>query len=233
MLLLLYQVGLSFMTKMTQRDKGPKLFTYKFCHCSDAQFTFPLPPFSSEVKEKQWLSSRWALKQALSQLAPEVEIKNYLDLQTSKYHSLKGNPHLLVSLSHSDQFGCAIVANRSDIVGVGIDIEKIDRPIKEGIQKFFKNGNDKLSPPSFLNKIKIHPDLPLWCAKEAAFKAFSPLWPAPNKTLTLKDIWIKKGHFGIGKTHLGRIQWGEQDDYLVALAFLYSGDSKTWRVETE
>lgn len=133
--------------------------------------------------ENGFINSRTALKKLLQN---ENLVVNDLksDLTLVNHRELPHFPQFLTSLSHTKEIGAAVLVNRLLVMGIGIDVEWGDREIKAGAEKFFINKQDQhqLSP------------IELWTAKEAAFKALSPLGTFPG-TLVLSKIIIRGNQF--------------------------------------
>ena len=146
-----------------------------------------IPSFEGEVPEevsirypsskrvRDHYTSRLALIKALKM--PEVQ--SYSDIEILNHHHLVKFPELAVSVTHTNSLAGAVVADRSLIESIGVDLEAVDRDFKPGILKFFLRPEDEIEAP-----------LQLWCIKEAAFKAISPLYKE-EKQLVLKDIIVK------------------------------------------
>ena len=131
-----------------------------------------------------FINSRNALK-ILLETEGIIDISDLkVDLALTNFRELNNYPEYFISLSHTPGLGAAVLAKRKDVKGLGIDIEWADREIKMGATKFFVNENDQSS----LSLIE------LWTAKEAAFKALSPLNIFPG-TLVLSKIIIKNDLF--------------------------------------
>ena len=131
-----------------------------------------VPPNFAPNHKLDFRLSRYALTRLTN--TDEYEIIDHL--------YLKNHPNLLVSISHTKGLGCAFICDRKEVKSIGIDIEWTSRLIKKGIEKFFLRDEDSKE----LNNLE------LWCIKEAAFKAHSPLYTG-EKTLVLKDFIINKG----------------------------------------
>jgi phosphopantetheinyl transferase (holo-ACP synthase) len=121
-------------------------------------------------------TSRLALINAIN----SDEFKTYEDVEIENHQFLKRDPSIKVSLSHTDHKALASVSSCEEVLSIGVDLESEDRPIKEGIKKFYIRDEDE-----------IENELELWCIKEAAFKAISPLYKG-DKRLVLKDIIVLK-----------------------------------------
>ncbi|MFZ8934509.1 MAG: hypothetical protein ACO20H_07890 [Bacteriovoracaceae bacterium] len=169
-------------------------------------------PVQGTSKERNYLNSRMALLECLPGKALKLE-----DLEIIDYLYLKNAPEFKVSISHTQEFGAAVVSQEKEILSVGIDIELQERPMRSGSEKYFVNEQDMPAP-----------SLKLWILKEAAFKALSPLVKAEYPNLLLKNIWIKDNVFGISPYDrpLGHIQiekinqYGK--DFYQALAWIKS-----------
>jgi phosphopantetheinyl transferase (holo-ACP synthase) len=129
--------------------------------------------------ENGFVNSRSALKNLLKKENFEVlDLQN--DLQLNNFRELKNYPDFYTSLSHTKELGAALLIKKSQVLAAGIDIEWSERILKEGTEKFYVNPHDQ------------HQLLPIeiWTAKEAAFKALSPLHIFPG-VLVLSKIIIK------------------------------------------
>lgn len=124
-------------------------------------------------------TSRLALLKTLEN-ETDILFKEYSDLAIENHHFMKISPSVKVSISHTNDFAMACSTNDAQIESIGVDLESCDRQLKEGIKKFYIIDSDEISNP-----------LHLWCIKEAAFKAVSPLYKN-EKQLVLKDICVLK-----------------------------------------
>ena len=178
---------------------------HSIVHISEVQRASDFALYAAS-RHKHWQCSRYALWQGLRQLAPELNLNLPDDLEIKDHHCLESNQKILVSLSHTEDYGAAVVGWHSEhLKGVGIDIEFENRPLPSGGEKFFTRKEDD-------ETLKAQP-LRLWVAKEAAFKAFSPLYRG-DKTLVLKDFWIVENSFGIDQKRLGRLDFFPCKDQL-------------------
>ncbi len=125
--------------------------------------------------------SRMAIIHALQDIGISA---NFSELEILNNHHLKDFPETLISISHTDDFASVYLAQTNKYKSIGIDIEKINRQMKFGANRFFDNQQDQTN----LSQLEV------WCVKEAAFKAISPLW---DEQLVLSNIWIKDNKFGI------------------------------------
>lgn len=133
--------------------------------------------------ESGFTNSRMALKTLLNKEGYAVsDLKSDLTLQN--YRELPGYPSFYTSLSHTKEIGAAVLAMKSETKGIGIDIEWADRELKPGTEKFYVHR---------LDHHQLRP-IELWTAKEAAFKALSPLGTFPG-TLVLSKIIIQETQF--------------------------------------
>jgi 4'-phosphopantetheinyl transferase EntD len=104
-----------------------------------------------------FLLSREALKNALFEFGLSCQPK---DLKLNHYDELMGLPQFTISLSHTKDWGAALVAERKDLRSIGIDIEHEERIVKDSVRERIGNKSDE-------NLRNIE----LWCLKEAVFKA--------------------------------------------------------------
>jgi phosphopantetheinyl transferase (holo-ACP synthase) len=160
--------------------------------------------------ENGFINSRSALKILLNNEGLSIgDLK--LDLALTNFRELAAYPQFLTSLSHTKNLGAAVLVNKSEVMGIGIDIEWQDRLIKPGAEKFFVNIQDKhaLSP------------IELWTAKEAAFKALSPLGTFPGVLVLSKIIIQDNNFFTQEEPHLiGQFRVYHQSDYVFTIASL-------------
>ncbi len=151
-----------------------------------------LPEKSHPARVQGFLLSRLALQTVLSAELHELELIDH--------HKLPARPNTFVSLSHTKD--AAIVWVR-DQKGHGIDIERIDRVLKDSIWERISNSSDDQS----LSRIE------LWCLKEAAFKSLSNSGhiqgPIPFNEIILKNNkeWNWKTVSGQCQTYIEQVHW--------------------------
>jgi phosphopantetheinyl transferase (holo-ACP synthase) len=139
--------------------------------------------FCHSTLDNSFTNSRNALKNLLIQ---KNEVVNDLksDLTLLNFRELPTYPLYYVSLSHTKELGAAVIALKKTVKGIGIDIEWESRNIKPGALKFFVN-------PADSHELSL---IELWTAKEAAFKALSPIGTYPG-VLVLSKIIIQGNRF--------------------------------------
>ena len=135
-----------------------------------------LESYPGEKRARLHYTARLALIKSIQ----DKNFEDYKDLDIENHQFMKNDQQIKVSLSHADHKAMATTTTDSLILSIGVDLEREDREIKKGIKKFYIIDNDELDSP-----------LELWCVKEAAFKAISPLYKG-DKKLVLKDITVKK-----------------------------------------
>ncbi len=165
------------------------------------EFSYP-DDFHPEANQGFRLS-----RYALSNLTKLHLGREELDIES--FNHLRHEPNTLVSLTHTKDIAAAIIANHQDYKGIGIDIEWKNRKFRPGIEKFFLLESDDKG-------IGL---LPLWCAKEAAYKALSPHYHG-EKVLVIKDITINNSKFYINNIAQGEIIFENGDDYFLAIALM-------------
>jgi phosphopantetheinyl transferase (holo-ACP synthase) len=100
--------------------------------------------------------AREALRECLGALNIHLGVK---DLVLKGFGQVTGVDAVQLSLSHSSDFGAAVVADASKIISVGIDLEPLSRVVKPLILARVSHPQDlDLSP------------LSIWALKEAIFK---------------------------------------------------------------
>jgi 4'-phosphopantetheinyl transferase EntD len=108
-------------------------------------------------RAKGFCLSREALKQCLSERGIHISVPNLI-LET--FAAVRGQDSLTISLSHTPEWGAALVGDAQDFVSVGIDLEPLERIVKAPIlERISHSGDLKLTP------------LKIWTLKEASFKA--------------------------------------------------------------
>jgi hypothetical protein len=149
--------------------------------------------------------ARSALLMALKDLGVFLSIEQ---IELNQFDSLKGQPDFTLSLSHTGEWGAALVGSRKKFVSVGIDIESIHRPVNELVLQRVRHPLDiSLTPIS------------TWALKEAIFKTLMNTHQF-DKNLEFSSIQL--GH----KTWLhpsglaGEWKLEEQAELVIATAWL-------------
>lgn len=165
----------------------------------------------SSERNDQSLAAREGLKKLIQEHYPSSKD---IDLSIIRHHHLEHAPNILVSITHTEDWAIAAIKEKEDSQGIGIDIEKITRPMNERTKRFFVNQEDRFDD-SLLH---------LWVQKEACFKALSVF----IEDLTLKkvivqgedfhteDVLLYKGTVTVEKRQL------EDEIYLIGKAVLTS-----------
>ncbi|MCR9204509.1 MAG: hypothetical protein NXH75_08030, partial [Halobacteriovoraceae bacterium] len=112
---------------------------------SDDESNLPfLPPKEfTPIRREHWINSRKALTACLKDLRG-IEISDSSQLLIQDHHHLKAFPEILVSISHTRGAGAACAVQKSPhYLGIGIDIEHVDRVIKVAAKEKFLNPTDK------------------------------------------------------------------------------------------
>lgn len=190
----------------------------------DISFHLEADPTFTAIRKQHWQNSRLALAHCFLEEAVKTSMETitHEDLLIEKHHHLLHHPDLLVSLSHTRGAAAAILAPKSDeLLSVGIDVERADRTIKEGVLEKYDHPDDHGLNP-----------LELWCAKEAAFKAASFYWKK-EKTFILKDISVTSTNITVGDnilsttdftvrdTCLGTIEFSMAEGFLITTALIH------------
>jgi 4'-phosphopantetheinyl transferase EntD len=162
---------------------------------------------SHPERKKSFILSRVALQKCLREqgrnLSPSA-------LKLLNYSTLRGLPEFTLSLAHTKGSGAAILADSKTFRAVGIDIENINRPVKESIIKRVGHSGDDES----LRNIE------LWCLKEAAFKAIMNTREF-EKPVEFSSIRIGKGLWSHSPSGLeGEWELENQNNIVIARAFL-------------
>lgn len=156
-------------------------------------------------------SSRTSLLENLRKIYPEAEFK---DLTLKGYGELELYPDVCLSLSHSANAGASALALKGDYLSLGIDIESLDRGVKESIIQRVTTSKDKR-----LNNIE------LWCLKEAIYKCVSNSQVFIG-TLEFKDMEIGDNKWNHSPSGLqGEWKLWQEFNHQVALATLKNQNS--------
>lgn len=140
------------------------------------------------VKRKAgFLLSRMALLECLRERGMNVKP---LDLVLENFSQIKKFPHLTISLSHTNDYGAALVSESSEFRSVGIDIEQEARVVSKLVRTRILHPDDQR-----LRNIE------LWCLKEAAFKA-------------LMNTGIFNAPFEFSSIRIGNGEWSHSPSYL-------------------
>ena len=150
--------------------------------------------------------SRGALQLCLGKLGINLTIE---ELILEDYCTVKGQDSLTISLSHTSDWGAAVVAAKKEYVSVGIDIEPLTRGVKPAILERISHAADHDLP-----------GLNLWSVKEASFKALmnTKNFPHPIEFSSIKisnNVWEHPE----SSTH-GEWEVQEEQGLLVALAWI-------------
>ncbi len=151
----------------------------------------------SVPRARDFYISRMALRKALEEISCDFKDIELTELEIENHNTLSKWDTIKTSLGHTKNFAAAIISDDPEVASLGIDIELVSRPIKEGISKYFAHSFDGQSDP-----------LELWVLKEACFKAAWPLFQKDKSApLVLKDLWVNKDRFGIfeSRVPIGRI----------------------------
>jgi 4'-phosphopantetheinyl transferase EntD len=100
--------------------------------------------------------SRDALRACLRQIGIEPQIQ---ELILTDHHKILTVEDYTLSLSHTKNWGAAVIGSRLKYLGLGIDVELKDRAIKTAVLNRILHSEDEILAP-----------VTLWCLKEAIFK---------------------------------------------------------------
>lgn len=158
----------------------------------------------TQKRRDSYLLSRTALLRALRLNKINLRLDNLFVIGHSQVH---GFEHVTVSLSHTVDSAAAVSALKSDILALGVDIERRDRPVKLEAQKYFCRDEDNFDNYTLLEK---------WVIKEACYKAFSNL---TQDRFLLKDLTCDQGkaiYNGITCSY----ELIHKDQHLIAIAYV-------------
>lgn len=150
--------------------------------------------------------AREALRDCFQELGIKLSVK---DIQLEGYAHLQGHPSLTLSLSHTAEWGAALVGNSSEYASLGIDIEPLERVVKPMILARVSHAEDiDMSP--------IH----LWALKEASFKALmnTGTFEVPQEFSSIKISEGKWNHSPSGINGEWKIE--QQEGMILALAWI-------------
>jgi phosphopantetheinyl transferase (holo-ACP synthase) len=157
-------------------------------------------------REHGFCLSREALRLCLGERGTQLAIS---ELVLEKYSAVKGHPTLTISLSHTTEWGAAVVGETQDFISVGIDIEPMERIVKPAIL-------ERISHPEDIN---LNP-LSVWSLKEAAFKALMNTGHFPNP-VEFSSLKISHGQWIHAPSQIqGEWKLAEEHGLVVALAWI-------------
>lgn len=127
-----------------------------------------------------FIRSREALMQCFAEAGHHLTIDQ---LEVESFSQLKNIREFKISLAHNPQWGAALIADSSQYLSIGIDIEERNREVKNTILERIGHPDD----------LKISPILN-WAIKEAAFKALMNSHRF-EKPIEFSSIQIMKNEF--------------------------------------
>lgn len=150
--------------------------------------------------------AREALRECFAEYGDQLSIK---DLVLENFGQLKNHPFKTLSLSHTTDWGAAVLGKSTDYRSLGIDIEPLERVVKPMILA-------RISHPEDLDLSPIH----LWALKEAVFKALmnTAQFEAPVEFSSIKISDAVWSHSPSGNCGEWKIEY--QDGLIVALAWI-------------
>lgn len=107
-------------------------------------------------RQRGFCLARSALRDCFQELGYEIPLS---ELVIENYKTLKAQPGFTLSLTHSHEWGAALVGNLKEYVSVGIDVEARSRTVKPAILERVSHPLDHALLP-----------IEIWALKEAAFK---------------------------------------------------------------
>lgn len=158
----------------------------------------------TQKRRDSYAMSRIALLKSLKALKVYTTLDNLILVENSQIY---GHPNLTASISHTSDMATSIVTTKDNYLAVGIDLERTDRSMKDGADKYFCNDSDDFSNYSLLEK---------WIIKEACYKAFSNLL---NKDFLLKDIYCLKSKALYNNIEC-KYELIKQPEHTVAIAYV-------------
>lgn len=114
--------------------------------------------FKSTARARSWLLGRAALKTL------RAEVDGRQDIDDIEF------PNARYSLTHSADVAIAVADASRRLVGIGVDLE-VDTRIRPAAARFFLTEREQTWLDGQAPTQRPHLLLPLWCIKEALFKA--------------------------------------------------------------
>lgn len=130
-------------------------------------------------RKLEWSLGRYALELAFAEKNIKFEKKNYKFLG---FQEMAENPEWIFSLSHSKNWGAALLLPKRNFAGVGLDIELKTRNLTSAIKERMAHAEDKIE------------GLLLWSIKEAAYKT---LPKEIQEKIWLNQIAVDETHFKV------------------------------------
>lgn len=150
--------------------------------------------------------AREALRDCFKEFKIDLNVK---DISLEGYSQVRGFPTLRISLSHTSEWGAALVGYSAQYASLGIDIEPLERVVKPMI----------LARVSHAEDLDMSP-INLWALKEASFKALmnTGKFKAP---LEFSSIRISEGKWDHSPSGLnGEWKIDSQEGLIVAMAWI-------------
>ena len=145
--------------------------------------------FKSTARARSWLLGRAALKTL------RAEVDGRQDIDDIEF------PNARYSLTHSADVAIAVADASRRLVGIGVDLE-VDTRIRPAAARFFLTEREQTWLDGQVPTQRPHLLLPLWCIKEALFKA-NP--ENAGKTLADHEIAQPGESSGDARTRDGRL----------------------------
>ena len=164
-----------------------------------------LPEDVHPNRRQGFLLARNALRMCFDSFSLKIPIEQ---LELDHFDQLKNHPEYTVSLSHTPQWGAALVASHKIYRSVGIDIEPVERVVKPAIFERVSHPEDA--------KFEA---LELWSLKEAAFKAVMNTRKF-GKNIEFSSLQIHQDGWFHDKEFQGKWTLSHQNGLIIAMATL-------------
>ena len=157
-------------------------------------------------RQKGFCLAREALRECLKVLKSPLNIAK---IRLENHRSLPDLPQFTLSISHTADWGAAVVGKKLQFVSVGIDIEPEARVVKEAILFRISHPDDaKLAP------------ILIWSLKEAAFKALMNTGRFDRSEEFSSILISEKGWSHPSSNTQGEWQTETEAGMLIALAWI-------------
>ncbi len=162
-----------------------------------------------EVHPERALSyclSREALRACLREQGVDLQIPHLI---VTDHHKISIAEDYTLSISHTKNWGAAVIGSRLKYLGLGIDVELKDRAIKSAVLDRILHSEDQVLEP-----------LTIWCLKEAIFKTLMNAQRITNPVEFSSIQVTSRGWTHADSKSMGDYQMVDHPKLVIALAWI-------------
>ena len=150
--------------------------------------------------------SRDALRACLRAQGVDPKIPQLI---VTDHHKISIAEDYTLSISHTKNWGAAVIGSRLKYLGLGIDVELKDRAIKSAVLDRILHSEDQVMEP-----------LSLWCLKEAIFKTLMNAQKIMSPVEFSSILVTSEGWTHADSKSAGTYQLVEHTKLIIALAWI-------------